>query len=68
MSALYGLSGKAFDKAFVADQIRSHQRGVTVFQTEAAGTQHTQMRELAKNSMPIMQDSLTKLQAIQATL
>ena len=67
-TALSALSGKAFDQAYLADQIRSHQRGVAVFQTEASNTQHKQLRDLANASLPVVQDSLTKLQAIQATM
>ena len=68
VTALVPLQGKAFDRAYIQDQIASHQRGIAAFQAEQAKTQDPQLRQLAATSLPVVQDSLTKLQAIAATL
>jgi putative membrane protein len=68
VTALVPLQGKAFDRAYLNDQIASHQRGIAVFQAEQAKTQDPQLRQLAATAVPVLQDSLSKLQAIAATL
>jgi predicted outer membrane protein len=68
VTALVPLQGKEFDRAYLQDQIASHQRGVAVFQAEQAKTQDPQLRQLAATSLPVVQDSLSKLQAIAASL
>jgi putative membrane protein len=68
VTALVPLTGKAFDRAYLNDQIASHQRGVAVFQAEQASTKDPQLRQLASNALPVVQESLGKLQAIAASL
>lgn len=68
VDALTPLSGKAFDRAYLNDQIASHERGVAVIRAEQASTKDPQMLALANQTLPIVQDDLTRLQAIAATL
>ena len=68
VSALVPLTGKAFDRAYLQDQIASHQHGVAVFQAEQAQTKDPDLRKLAASSLPVVQDSLNRLQAIAASL
>ena len=67
VAALAPLTGTAFDKAYLADQIASHQHSIAVFQAEAQSPD-PQLRQLAATGLPMVQDSLTKLRAINATL
>ena len=68
VDALTPLTGKAFDRAYLNDQIASHQRGVAVIKAEQASTKDPQMLALANQTLPIVQDDLNKLQAIAASL
>ena len=68
VTALVPLQGKSFDRAYLNDQIASHQRGIAIFTAEQARTQDPQLRKLATNALPILQDSLNKLQATAATM
>lgn len=65
---LQPLNGPAFDRAFLTDQIESHQHAVAVFTAELKRTQDSNMRNLAEKALPVVQDSLTKLQTIAATI
>jgi putative membrane protein len=68
VTALVPLTGKSFDRTYLNDQIASHQRGIAAFKAEQASTQDPQLRQLAASALPVVQDSLSKLQAIAATM
>ena len=62
------LKGVAFDRAYLADQVETHERALRVFQAEQARTQDPSMRSLVEQSAPVVQDDLGKLQALQASV
>ena len=61
-----GLRGAAFDRSYLADQVETHQRAIRVFQAEQGRTQDPAMRALVEQSLPVVQEDLGKLQALQA--
>jgi putative membrane protein len=65
---LSALHGRAFDRAYLTDQIESHQHAVAVFRAEQARTQDASMRSLVEQALPVVQDDLTRLQTLAAAL
>jgi putative membrane protein len=59
ISRLEGLSGAEFDRAYMSLMIRAHQRDVNNFQTQAQSAQSQQVRTLASNSLPVLQQHLS---------
>ena len=62
------LRGAAFDRAYLADQVETHQRAIRTFQAEQARTQDPTMRALVNRALPVVQDDLSRLQALQASM
>ena len=63
-----GLQGSAFDRSYLADQVETHQRAIRAFQAEQARTQDPTMRSLVNQALPVVQEDLGKLQALQAAM
>lgn len=59
------LRGAAFDMQYLTDQIASHQQAVQVFKAELARTQDSSMRALADQALPVVQETLDRLQALR---
>ena len=59
VSRLEGLSGQEFDRAYMSLMIRGHQRDVNNFQTQSQSARSTQVRNLATNSLPVLQQHLS---------
>ena len=59
VSRLEGLSGQEFDRAYMSLMIRGHQRDVNNFQTQSQSARSTQVRSLATNSLPVLQQHLS---------
>ena len=58
----------AFDRSYLADQVETHQRAIRAFQAEQARTQDPTMRSLVNQALPVVQEDLGKLQALQAAM
>ncbi len=58
MSKLQNLSGEQFDKAYMKDQVRDHEQAIKLFRTEANDGQNPQLKQLAEQSLPILQQHL----------
>ena len=65
---LKGLTGSAFDRQYVADQVQSHQRAVDIFQKEASTTEDPAMRTQAQTALPVVQDNLGRLKFLAGDL
>ena len=65
---LSGLSGSAFDKAFVADLIRMHQTEVTLYQAEAENAKVEPVMHVAGQQLPKLEAHLHALEALQRSL
>ena len=62
------LHGGAFDRSYLADQVETHQRAIRAFQAEQARTQDPSMRALVDRALPVVQEDLGKLQALQSSM
>jgi putative membrane protein len=56
---LEGLSGAEFDRQYMGLMIRGHQRDVSNFQTQSQSARSSQVRTLATNSLPVLQQHLS---------
>jgi putative membrane protein len=55
---LAAYSGAAFDRYYVEDQIKDHQKAIALFQQAAAENQDRSVRDFAANSIPVFQQHL----------
>ncbi len=59
-------SGQAYDTAWIAQQIASHQATLAATQRELAGGSDPAVLQLARNATPVVQQHLTELRAAAA--
>lgn len=59
---LSGLSGAEFDKAFASHMVQGHKKSIARFKKAAANTEDTEISELAKTTLPTLQEHLLKVQ------
>jgi putative membrane protein len=59
ISRLEGLSGAEFDRAYMTLMIRGHQEDVRNFQTQSQSARSSQVRTLASNSLPVLQQHVS---------
>ena len=52
------LSGEAFDKAYVKDQLKDHENDVKDFQAEAQNGTNPEVKTFASNTLPTLQEHL----------
>ncbi len=64
VAKLQALSGHAFDRQFVADELAAHQRAIAVFKNEDVSTKDGAMRTQVETELPAVQSNLDKLQAL----
>ena len=57
-SRLEGLSGKAFDDAYMRMMLNDHQNDVNAVQQEVGSAQTPQVKQLAQRALPILQNHL----------
>jgi putative membrane protein len=58
MTELQGLSGAAFDKAYIAGQLADHEKTVKLFQTEAQSGTDADIKAFATKNLPTLQSHL----------
>ena len=63
---LRGLSGAEFDKAYVSQQIASHQEALMVQANYSKGGSEAKLRKVASSTVPIVQGHLDTLMTLQA--
>ena len=56
---LSALSGAAFDKAYVKDQLKDHLQDVSEFQSEAQGGSDPNIKQFAASTLPTLQEHLS---------
>ena len=61
---LQGLNGRAFVNAYMPNQIQAHEAAIQLFQNEAQNGNNPQLRNLAQQSVPILQQHLEMAQRI----
>ena len=68
MTKLQGLSGAAFDKAYVKAMVKDHQKDVKEFQKEANSGKDPQIKNFASQTLPVLQQHLSKVQSIESSM
>lgn len=61
LQALQGLSGEAFDRQFIADQIAVHQQSLTALNAYVAGGDNAALRNWASRATGVVQKHLQQL-------
>ena len=64
INKLQVLSGAEFDRNYMSLMIRAHQRDVNNFQTQSQSANSAQVRTLATNSLPVLQQHLSLAQQV----
>ena len=65
---LTAASGTNFDKQYVTGQITDHRNQIMLFQQEASGGQDTELKELARMTLPTLQHHLEMAQSLAAQM
>jgi putative membrane protein len=68
MDSLSKLSGKDFDKAYVAAMIEGHQKTLALMQTEASGGSDADFKAFAAKTAPVVQTHLDAINKISASM
>jgi putative membrane protein len=58
MTELQGLSGAAFDKAYIAGQLADHEKTVKLFQTQVQSGTDAEIKAFATKNLPTLQSHL----------
>jgi putative membrane protein len=59
------LTGEKFDKAFVSEMIRSHEKGVAILEKGAASVRDADLKKFAANRLPVLKKHLQMLEAFK---
>jgi putative membrane protein len=65
---LRALSGAAFDREYIPDQVRMHQQTIALFQQEAASGANPQLILFAERMLPTLQQHLAQAQEFEQRL
>ena len=65
---LKGLSGVAFDRAYVDTMVNDHIKAVDLFSRQAASAADPDLQAFASKTLPTLQKHLDSIKAIQAKL
>ncbi|MGH9567462.1 MAG: DUF4142 domain-containing protein, partial [Candidatus Angelobacter sp.] len=58
------LSGKQFDRAYMADMLKDHKADIAEFQRESRSGHDSQLKEFASGTLPTLQDHLKAAEKI----
>lgn len=65
---LSAMSGPAFDKAYVKNQVKDHEEDIKEFTKESQDGKDPQIKQLAAQTLPILQGHLDKAKALEAKM
>ena len=65
---LQGLSGAEFDREYVKCMLKDHEEDIKEFQKEANKGKDPRMKEFAQQTLPTLQDHLSKVQSIHSSV
>jgi putative membrane protein len=68
MTKLQGLSGPDFDRAYVKAMVKDHEEDVKEFQKEADKGKDPQIKNFASQTLPVLQQHLSKIQSLQSNM
>jgi putative membrane protein len=61
---LTGLTGSAFDSAFVSGEVRDHQQTIALFQREATSGHDPALKDFAQKTLPVLRQHLQMAQSL----
>ncbi len=61
LDKMSGLSGAAFDKAYVKDMVKDHEQDVSEFQTEAQNGTNPDIKQFAATTLPTLKEHLNMI-------
>lgn len=64
MEKMKGLSGDAFDKAYIKDMVKDHKNDDSEFKQEAQSTQNPQLKQMVMQSDQIIESHLQQIEQI----
>jgi putative membrane protein len=67
MDKMKGLSGDAFDQAYVKDMVKDHKKDSSEFKQEAQNTQNPQLKQLVTEASQTIDSHLQQIQQIAQT-
>jgi putative membrane protein len=67
-SALQNLTGAAFDKAYMDEQVKAHESAVQLFDKQANGGQDAELKAFAAKQLPTLREHLKMAQDIKSKL
>lgn len=65
---LSGFRGPEFDRQYMAEMVRDHERTISQFRDEASAGQDPDVQEFAEKTLPILQQQLDHAKALQRKL
>ncbi|HYZ83627.1 MAG TPA: DUF4142 domain-containing protein [Bryobacteraceae bacterium] len=68
MDRLEKLSGAAFDKAYVRDMVKEHEKDIKMFEREANSGMDTELKTFASNTLPDLRKHLQMAQSAQSSV
>jgi putative membrane protein len=65
---LSGLSGAAFDREYMKDMVKDHEKDVAKFQQEAKNGKDPEVQQFAAQTLPILEDHLKQAREVNGAL
>jgi putative membrane protein len=65
LAKLEKLEGAAFDRAYVEDQIRDHQKTIALFEREVKTGKDAELKAFAEKTLPTLKEHLTTVQDLK---
>jgi len=59
------LSGEAFDKAFIKNAVKDHQKDIKEFQNEAQNGTHANIKNFASQAVPVLESHLSMAKSLK---
>jgi putative membrane protein len=65
LAAVSKLEGAVFDRAYVEDQIRDHEKTIALFEREAKTGKDAELKAFAEKTLPTLKEHLTMTQDLK---
>jgi putative membrane protein len=60
------MDGAAFDRAYIADQVKDHEKTIALFAKEARNGKDAELKAFAEKTLPTLKDHLTTVRGLNA--
>jgi putative membrane protein len=68
MAKLEKLDGAAFDRAYVDDQVRDHEKTIALFERQAKNGKDAELKAFAEKTLPTLKEHLTAVRDLKSKL